>query len=195
MSRIVLCDCETGGLDPAVHPMIQFAAIAVDLDWKELETLEVKLRFDPAKADPEALKLNHFDPAVWEREAIEPAAAVKRIGQFLREHATTEMVSQRTGRPYKVATLAGHNVQFDAGFLQALFKAHGAFVPASYRVMDTCSLALWTYHGRADAPKTFKLGELAKHLGVELEGAHDALADVRATVAVARALLAMRGAR
>lgn len=191
---IVFFDLETGGTDPRRHPIVQLAAIAVDPedDMRELETLEVKLRFDPAAADPEALRVNGHDPGVWAREAVEPSEAMKAFSDLLRRHATVQMVSRRTGRPYSVARLAGHNAAaFDKPFIDEWYRAAGEFLPAHPRVLDTHHLALWAHalHPEGAAPQSTALGEMIRLHNLAREGAaHEALSDVRATVALARAL-------
>lgn len=188
--RLVFFDLETGGLDPQRHPVTQFAAIAVDDQFNELGSIELKIDFDPKTADPEALKLNGYDAEIWRTTAIRADAALGKIADFLKRHATVEKTSQRSGRPYRVARLAGHNAaEFDARFLQALFKREGQFLPAEYRALDTVQLAAWYYLHRPDAPENLKLETLVGHLGIQRDGdAHEALSDVRACVEVARRL-------
>ncbi len=58
---VVFFDLETGGLEPERHPIIQLAAVAVSGDLeRELGELEIKLRFDPAHCEVEALRGNSF---------------------------------------------------------------------------------------------------------------------------------------
>ena len=64
----VFFDLETGGVTPD-HPDIQLAAIAVDSDLNELDSFERKIQFKESDADPEALKLNHYDASIWDSEA------------------------------------------------------------------------------------------------------------------------------
>lgn len=94
--------------------------------------------------------------------------------------------------------LIGQNIQFDIGFLQQLmnyagtikefektFAGHkdfyGNFQP---HFIDTIDLARFTF---ANDPKvtSYKLELIAAHLGIDLDDAHDAAADVTATVNIA----------
>ena len=183
----VFFDLETGGLRPEA-PTIQIAAVAV-LEWRQLDSFEVKIRFDEAAADPEALALNHYDPEVWRRDAVLVDEALATFADFLRLYPDIDKVSAR-GRPYRVARLAGHNVAaFDAPRLVDAFKRRGLFLPAdAFRPLDTLQLALWRLCGSPSQPSSYKLGALCEHLGIATEGAHDALADVRMCVELARAL-------
>lgn len=174
--RIVFFDLETGGLDPLRHPIIQLAAVAVDAKWNE------------STAEPEALAVNSFDAKVWEREAVGQLEAMERTADLFRRHATMQKISAK-GRPYSVARLAAHNAPFDCGFLVQWFKSAGMFCPAAcFEPLDTLSLARWASLGAKDGPENHELESLCQWLGIELDGAHDALADVRATVQVARVL-------
>lgn len=192
-SRVVFFDLETGGLDPQVHPVIHFAGVAVDEAWCPVDEMEVLIAFDEDQAGPEALQKNNYDPERWLREAVPPARAVGQISAFLRRHATLE-VPKKSGRgTWLACELAGHNAQsFDRPFLGELFRAHGEFCVGTFQVLDTYSLALWwrALLPAVERPENLRLPTLAAHFGIEHPEAHDALADVRVNVEVAKRLLA-----
>lgn len=191
--RLVFFDLETGGLDCKVHPIIQIAAIAVDDSLDVIEEIEIKLQFDEASATKEALEVVGYSSHNWSN-AIPPAAACTRFANFLKRYTDIRMVSQRTGNPYKVAQLVGHNAaSFDGPFIHHLFQAHNVFMPASYRILDTLQRAMWHFHERGIEVENFRLETLCNHFGVDIEGAHDALVDVRATVGLYRALVQPTG--
>lgn len=188
MKAAIYVDLETGGLlDDS--PIIQLAAIAVDeATGAEVDTFQRKIRFNESAASPEALALNHYDRAVWELEAVEPVDAVRDFELFLQPHRCVEMRS-RAGLVYRVAKLCGHNAAtFDGPRLQRLFKAHGVFLPADPRIRCTIQRAMWFFDERPKLkpPQDFKLATLAAYFAIPTDGAHDALADVRMTIALAR---------
>ncbi len=189
--KTVFFDLETGGVELGKHPIIQIAAIAVDtLTFQEIEQFEVKIHFDVKECSPEALEVNSFEPEAWKTEAVEPAVARARFSQFLSRHATVELISKR-GRPYYVARMAGHNAaSFDGPFIQKFFRDADEFLPGYFRVLDTCQLAQWFFFGLGKnlQPKDMKLATLCEHLGICIDGAHDALVDVRANVQIAKEL-------
>lgn len=196
--KVVVFDVETGGTNPAVHPITQFAAIAVNEQWEEVASVNFLLRFNEADCSPEALEIQGYDRERWEREAVDPLIIRKQVASFFRQHATLQETS-KAGRPYLVARVCGHNAStFDRYFLERLFafedRERGidrVFLPAAtYRALDTLSLARWVSLARPPGPKDHKLGSLVEWLGLPAFDAHDALADVRATAAVARGLLA-----
>lgn len=189
---LVYFDLETGGLTPD-HPNIQLAAAAVNDSGVIVAEFERKIQFDAGLADPEALKLNSFDAEVWARDGVPEGVAVNDFGAFLKRFAEVEMVSKRTGRPYNVARLAGYNAAtFDGPRLHAMFQRSGAFLPAHPQVMCVLNLALWAFHGKTARPRSMKLGDVCSFFGVELD-AHDALHDVKGTIALVNKLRSAAG--
>ena len=96
-----------------------------------------------------------------------------------------------------VAELAGHNVaSFDVPFLRRYFELCSLFYPASFIPLDTLQLARWWKEVHGIEIENLKLGTLASFFGIELGAdAHDALADVRANVEVARRMVEDLGGR
>ncbi len=188
MSYTIYFDTETGGVLPS-HPTIQLAAVAIeDGTWKEAAGFERKIKFNEADADPEALKINHYDPEVWRLNAVPVGAAVMHFGKFCEPYRSIEMMSKRTNKPYSVGKLAGHNAAtFDLPRLRGMFGEN--FFPFSYHVKDTLQRALWFFdeHPELTRPPSLKLSVLCEYFGIVTAGAHDALADVRMSAAIARA--------
>jgi hypothetical protein len=187
--RTVWIDTETGGLLDT-SPTIQIAAIAVDEQLRELAYFERKLLFDLKDADPEALALNSYDLAAWSIEAVDPAMACDDFAIFLAGYKDVKCVSKRTGRPYYVAQIAGHNAaKFDGPRLQRLFKQHNLFLPATFLAWDTLQRAAWYFFEHpGDRPENLQLPTLATYFGVPVGESHDALADARTALAVYKAI-------
>ena len=179
-AKQVVFDLETGGLETH-RPIIQIAAIAVDEDFNELEVFEAKIRFDEAKACPDALRRIHYIRAEWKRSAVAPKTAAWAFARFLRRHATVEVV-RRDLSVFRVAQLVSHNSQFDGPFLTAWYERLGIFLPASY----------WLFHENPHLPlpDDFRLGTLCQYFDVPLDpgDAHEALADARATIGLLKAM-------
>ena len=131
--KFLFIDLETAGLKDDSQ-VIQIAAIAVDSQLSELECFEQKLRFDIDQADPAALAINAFEPTVWKRLARSPEDGAEQFSRFCRRHATIDMRSARTGKPYRVAQLVAHNANFDGPKLQRHFERYDMFLPAGRRV-------------------------------------------------------------
>lgn len=186
MSHTVYFDLETGGIEMR-HPVIQLAAIAVDdQTGDEAGAFERKIQFAIDACDPEALRVNHFTVDAW-RYATPPAVTVAAFSAWLKPFSSVEKLSQRTGAPYLLAKLAGFNaVTFDGPRLKALYA--GSFFPCSYQIRDVLQRAFWWFDERGIVPEDFKLTTLCRHFGIDTDGAHDALTDVRLTIALARAM-------
>lgn len=189
MSFTCYFDTETSGLE-AHHAVIQLAAIAInDQTGAEVDSFERKVRFNAALASLEALKINHYDPATWKVEAEEPATVIAKFTAWAKPYACIDMVSKSSGKPYKVGKLAGHNVvAFDLVRLRRMYST--TFFPFSYHAKDTLQRALWFYdeHPELKRPESLKLSTLCAHFGIAVDGAHDALCDVRMSAALARAI-------
>lgn len=189
MKPAIYFDLETGGVMPT-HPNIQLAAVAVDEDtWHEISSIEMKIMFDERRADPDALAMNHYTAEAWKDAAV-PWEACKRFAAFLDRFKSLEMVSKRTGNPYTVAKLVGHNAaSFDGPRLFTMFRECDVFLPADPRVRCTCQRAMWYFDETgAVPPKDLKLATLCEYFGVPVVESHEALADVRLTVQLARAM-------
>lgn len=182
--KTVYFDLETGGVND--EPVIQLAAVAVNPDWSEAGTFEQKITFDVEKCSPEALKINGYTEAAWKGSVL-PGLAAQKFAAFVKPHSTVEMLSKRTGQPYMVARLAGYNaLTFDLPRLRGLFGE--MFFPCSYHVRDVLQRAMFYFdeHPEDPKPKDLKLGTLCEYFGIDKAGAHDALKDVRMTVALHR---------
>lgn len=187
MKHLVFFDLETSGFDPLVNDIIQIAAIATDQDLNIVEEFEVKIDFDPQNAEAEALEVNSFDAAVWKSEAVKPYKALSMFCSFLDKYKSVKKISKRTGNTYSVAQLVGHNSEgFDRDFLFKWGKRinPNQFIPAEWFTLDTMQIqktidALYALNSNSPnfASKSLKLGDL-----VTFDGAHDALADVKATI-------------
>ena len=187
----VFFDLETGGLEMH-HPVIQFAGVAINDEWEELEAVEIKILFDEMEADPVALNMNHYDRAIWKAKGMSADYAVFRIGQFIDRHKTLQMISKKNGKVYSVAKMFGHNAaSFDGPRLQKMFKDRDKFLPADPRVRCTVQRALWWFDERGiKPPDNYKLETLCRYFGVPVPDgeAHDALVDVRLNIQLARAM-------
>lgn len=190
--RLVFIDLETAGTNPERHPIIQVAALATDEDLVPVEAFEAKIAFDVRKANRHSLRKNHYHPGTWSRESRPSSAVAAELADFLRRHASVPRLSAN-GDAYSIAQLVAHNAEFDAAFLKHWYHRLGIYLPANPQVLCTMQRALWHFAERPDSrrPKDFKLATLCQHFAVPFHAAsaHEALADVAATLGLYRALL------
>lgn len=180
-------DTETGGVLPK-HPTIQLAAVAVDDETHaEVDSFECKIAFNEFEADPEALRINHYKAADWQHAPSERVCA-EHFAMFVRPYSSVQMISKRTQKPYNVAKLAGYNaLTFDLPRLRELFA--DMFFPCAYIVRDVLQRALFYFdEHNGPKPENMKLSTVCAFFGIEIEGAHNALADARMAVALMKRL-------
>ncbi|MBM3660537.1 MAG: DEDD exonuclease domain-containing protein [Actinobacteria bacterium] len=93
------------------------------------------------------------------------------------------------GPPSADRVLAGHNVRFDAAFLDAALTAHG-YDRLRHTRVDTVGLARRLVR---DEVPNLRLGTLARHFRAHTEPNHRAFDDAKATLEVLHALLERAG--
>lgn len=190
-STLVFVDLEVGGLQ-TWRPILQLAAMAVDASFQELEVFEAKVRFRENQVTARTLRRRHYRRVVWRREGRPAKDVAVDFSTFLARHATVGVRGSQ-GQAFAVAQLVAHHAEFDGPFLRAWFERQHLFFPGSYRVLCTMHRALWFFqeHPALPPPTNFQLGTLCRYFGVPWNPrqAHEALADVRATVGLYRKLV------
>ncbi len=184
--RLVFVDVETAGLKSSPS-IIQIAAVAIDAELNEVESFETKVRFESTK-----LTEGSFEPTLWKRIANQPEKAAGDFAMFLRRHATVDMVS-KAGCPYQLARLAAHNASFDCPLLEKWYRDLDQFFPAARSTFCTLQRAYWLFEEdkSLSPPADYKLATLCEYFGIALrrDEAHNAVADVQATVQLYRAIV------
>ncbi len=191
---LLFYDFETDGADPQFSRPYQFACMRTDLDLNpvagpEGEGIEFLCQpSDDHLPSPEAVLITGITP------------------QHAAAHGLTESVF--FGRIHEMFNVPGtisvgwNSIRFDDlicrwGFWRNFLEPYGHTYAMGCRAWDLIDLtrAAWamrpegmTWPLRDDHTPSFKLDQLAPANGIEHGDAHDALADVRATVAFARLL-------
>jgi len=193
LTYLIYFDFETDSIQDDSQ-QIQLAAIAVcDQTGQEVDFFEQKIKFDASKSDPTALEVNHYSALAWAKAEPE-ARACSLFTQWSKPYLSIEMTSKAKGTKYKVGKLAGHNASvFDLPRLRRMYG--DGFFPFAYQVRDTLQRALWYFDENPELvrPASLKLSVLAEYFGISSDGAHDALADVRLSAGVARAIRKAEG--
>lgn len=189
MRTFLFYDLETTGLSKPFDQILQFAAIRTDMAFQELERHEWRVRLNPdVTPAPEALLTHRLDIHDIQN-GLPEYDAVKRIHALIN---TPETIS-----------LGYNTLGFDDEFLRFSFYRN-LLAPYTHQFANRCgrmdlypitlmywlfrdSLLTWPVKNGKLSLKLESLNE-ANHLA---EGkAHDAMADVQATVALARRLSA-----
>ncbi|ADV65707.1 3'-5' exonuclease [Deinococcus maricopensis] len=164
---IIFLDTETGGMDPAVHPLLTVGLVTLQ-DGEITRPLHLRVRHDTYTVDPEAMRVNGIDLLTHHDEAHPPAEVAAAIRAYAAE----------VGR----VMLGGHNFAFDLGFLRTLLPDRSRVFRCGH--VDTKTTAQFLIHAGILPKKVgTALDQLAKHFGIEYQ-AHDALEDARTTAIV-----------
>ncbi|MDD3370291.1 MAG: exonuclease domain-containing protein [Alphaproteobacteria bacterium] len=183
----VFYDTETSGLNKAFDQILQFAAIRTDSDFNEIARVDLRCRLQPhIIAAPQALKTtrisverltdpnlpSHFDMMSSVKDTLtswSPAVFIGYNSIEFDEPMLRQALYQTLHQPYLTTT--NGNTRSDA--LIAV-QAASVFAPDAL---------VFPVNGRK---KVFKLDKLAPANGFDHAHAHDALADVEATVHICR---------
>ncbi|MFA6257523.1 MAG: 3'-5' exonuclease [Candidatus Paceibacterota bacterium] len=164
-------DIETTGLNLLKHEIIEIGCVLTSPSLEVIEEFELKIKPEHIEnADPAAIKVNHFNIQDWEN-AISLKEAI-------------EIFSKKV----KSCIMVGHNVAFDAGFLEYVFNKTGIANTMHYHKLDTISIAWAGFHQDKDF-EHFSLRELCLHFGIKNKHPHSALSDARATFELYKKLM------
>ncbi len=166
-------DIETTGLNLLEHEIIEIGCVLTTPDLQVIEELELKIKPEHIEsADPVSLKVNHYDEEKW-KDALGLEEAMNIFSKKVKD-----------------CIMVGHNVAFDAGFLEYSFNKMKTPNTMHYHKMDTISIAWAKLHREPDL-EHFSLRELCLRFGIKNEHAHTALSDARATFELYKKLMAL----
>ena len=148
---IAITDVETTGLDAVKHEILEIGLVLVDQRTDEvIDTLNIKVKPEHIEtADPNALKINGYDPENW-LNAVSLLEAMT-----LYSHKA------------KNAIFCSHNVTFDWSFIAAAFKKAGLKSTLDYHRLDLFSL-IWAKTKDSNI-ESFSLSKVALFLGLPEE--------------------------
>lgn len=173
--KLVVVDTETGGLDSETKSILSLGAVIVE-DGIIIDEFYMVIREDEILVDEKALRINGFTKQKIVAVGESPETVVEHFIDFLRKHNLT-----------KKATIAGHNVEFDIGFIKRLFRLaeresdYGKYF--SHRTIDTQATARVLTLAERITTKSTSLDSLCQILGVNVRKGkiHNALEDAKAT--------------
>jgi DNA polymerase III epsilon subunit-like protein len=186
VTRLLVVDTETGGVDPQIHSIFSLAAIVWE-DGKLGAEFEVLIVEPLLAVTGRALEINGIDIVDHCKRGVGPADAVARLQSFLRDHFPEELGSRNK------ISLAGHNVNFDVGFMKRLFRLAGLSYEDmfSHRVMDTAGLLRFLTLAKKLPLSGAGADEAFQYFGIEVPKGkrHTALGDARATALLLNKLI------
>lgn len=170
---IIFVDTETGGRDPARHPLLTVGLVTLTPEGEVTRPLHLRVRHEHYEVEPEAMAVTGIDLKAHHAAAQPPAEVADAVRAYAAE----------VGR----VMLGGHNLRFDLGFLRPLLPDLNR-VFRSGRVDTKLSAQFLIHAGRLPRSVGTPLDQLAKHFELEYR-AHDALEDARTTAQVYAGLL------
>ena len=181
-------DTETTGLEVADSAAFEVGLILVD-NGKFLceRCFFLNPLSDTIKYHEDAGKVHGYSQKDIEAFPMEKEQ-VPKIANFFGE---AKRLWKTDGSKDEKMILAGYNVGFDIKHLDALLERNGYHLKDYFQDIVADVFLQVKKAGMQKALPYLpdrKLGTVAKHLGVNLEDAHDALADIRATRQVAAKL-------
>lgn len=188
----ILCaiDCETTGLQPGYHDLIQICILPLNADCKPSKKYNpFYMNFIPKRPyniDYSAMGVNQIKLAELMNTGMDPDKGVDLFEEWFKKFSFAG--------DKKISPLA-HNWAFDRGFLiDWLGGPRNMETYFHYHARDTMCSALFAqdksyFQGSAYPFAKVNLQYLATIMGVETHRAHDALSDCMTTAEVYRRLL------
>lgn len=183
-----LCiDTETGGLTPD-YSLLTLAAIVADEEFNPIrggtaaDTLSLEIRHPKYVVSPEALTINKIDLVHHSARGLRIEQAQQKFSEFVRQ------AKELCGK--KMIPI-GHNLPFDLSFVWAqLLPKEQWNQYCDYHFLDTMVAARF-FKAAGVIQGGCRLDDLREFFHIDTGQAHTALADTKATLAVARALKAI----
>jgi DNA polymerase-3 subunit epsilon len=179
-------DTETSGLNNQVHGIIQLAYI-LEVNGENKESGVLYSNCEGKAYNEKALAVNGFTP-----EQVKTFPHWREMYKSVKGLITKYMDPFQKDNPNRFI-VAGQNVGFDIGFLFSLWKDNqDDYFYALFQsgTIDLQNIVRWLNYKGFDIPLKINLLSLADYFQLPWEGeAHDALADIKMTQAVARAIV------
>ena len=182
--KILVIDTETGGIDVTQYSILSLGAVI----WSQgsiVDSIHILIHEPDLHCEDGALRVNGFTREQIMAEGISPGQAIQTLHNFLLKNDYRGKV-----------VLAGHNVQFDIGFLRRLYRLAGQDFEKkfSYRPICTMTLALALELAERFSFRSTSLNALCIHFGIVIRehgatGVHNAEEDAKATAQLLTVLL------
>jgi DNA polymerase-3 subunit epsilon len=175
--KILWVDVETTGLKSDKNGIHQLSG-CIDFNGKMVDTFNYHIKpFDGCEIDEKSLAINNLKKEDLDKYPSE-ASAFKAFNSLLKKYVVPY---DKTDRYY----IAGYNVHFDKQFLYPFFERNGGVLPFLVwgNHIDVMVLATQKLLIEREKLKDFKLGTVAKYLGIQYDTTdlHNADVDIDLT--------------
>ena len=173
MSKYLLFDTETGGLNPQDFDLLTASFFVIDpVTHVVIDELDLKIKAEKSRVSSQALSVNNIDLDEHNQKAISKEEASKALKGFLAKHS---------GFKTRLIPL-GHNIRFDINFVKTqLVPNWDDYI--SYEIVDTLDIARFLIKSGAITTSNAKLETIANFFKIEFL-AHDAREDALTTFEV-----------
>ncbi len=179
--RLLFIDTETGGVNPNKHSLLSIGMVAWDVELGIIDSIELFVKNNSYIFTKEAQKINKFNKTEHEKKAITHKKIIEEIKRFCTINFPTDTL----------VPLAGHNTQFDVGFLKFFLANNNVSYGNlfSHRILDTYSILRYlVYLGKIE-DNISSSAKAFKYFDISVKERHSALDDALATVELFNALL------
>lgn len=186
MNYLLALDLETTGLKCNYHEITQIGAILLDRNLNEIGEFESFISIN----HPERGLENDFNVFKFTHIDINDLKNAPKLKQVLRK---LELFTRnKTGSfDLREISIFGQNPYFDVSFLQVAYDSIGWNFP--YNAVPIDLGAMYVFHcleKTGELPMGYmKLNNICKKAGVDNKQAHNAIADIRATVDAMKSML------
>ena len=175
MKKLLFIDTETGGLDPQKHSLLTIG-MCVMVEGYIMDKLEIKLKQDTYNVTNSALNVNKINLLELDTDIKN---AFNQIIMFIQRNFDTK----------DKITLAGHNVNFDIGFLKIFWEEGLKTIPEysrsqflwnklfDYHYVDTMQISAFLNDVGIISTPNNKLESLIKYFSLNPASRHTALED------------------
>lgn len=173
---ILVLDTETGGLSPREHSLLSIAGVAWSPDKQPAPLFSFYVKESQLYTTPKAMEVNGINLSKLQSEGLTPKESVEAIRYALDHHY---------GPSREPIMLCGHNIGFDVGFVERLYKLAGQRFSQDFsrKTLDTVTIFQFfmatglVRPGKANGDRMFQC------LGIPIpeDHRHTALGDAWAT--------------
>lgn len=173
---IVVLDTETGGLSPKEHSLLSIAGIAWNPNRQPQPLFSFFIKEAQIYTTPKAMEVNRVDLRRVEAEGLTPQEAVEGIRYALDHHY---------GPSREPVMLCGHNIGFDVGFVERLYRLAGESFRQDFSLKTLDTIAIFQFFMAAGLvpPGSASGDRMFASMGIPVPDAHrhTALGDAWAT--------------
>lgn len=188
MTKILVIDTETGGVDPLTHSLLSLAGVVWE-DGVGIAEIALDVLEDPLVVTGRAMEINRIDLGAHAKSALPSPTAARALRSFVEQHFSREL------RDGGKVPIAGHNVGFDIGFLKRLGRVSGVELEDifSHRTLDTAGIVRFLALAQVLPLSDAGSSEAFDYFGISIpEGdRHTALGDARATARLLTCLVSL----